>query len=188
MRGLWTWSGIRLSVVFSIATNLPDEYALRNDVELTERVNVINAKLRKESVVEKPKRVYDQHILKYTDLDQLTRGGVSFGVHRDQCMKVNGVGGTDSFGKWLLLSTKAMQEAERARAEAERARAERVELGEQERLCVAQMDRMNGDAFSGGTQRTLLDAGPVQFGLAASCSWPPFFSLQALGNRQKART
>lgn len=151
MRGLWTWSGIRLSVVFSIATNLPDEYALRNDVELTERVNVINAKLRKESVVEKPKRVYDQHILKYTDLDQLTRGGVSFGVHRDQCMKVNGVGGTDSFGKWLLLSTKAMQEAERARAEAERARAERVELGEQERLCVAQMDRMNGDAFSGGT-------------------------------------
>jgi len=32
-------------------------------------------------------------------------------------------------------------------------------------------------------ERTLLAAGPVQFGLAASCSWPPFFSLQALGKK-----
>ena len=135
------------TVKTSFATNLPDDYAVRNDVELFARVRELNAKLRKERVTNRLMRVYDPHIFKYTDMDQLTRGNIQHGIKRDECMKVNGVGGTDSFGKWLLLSTNAMQEAERARAEAERARAEaeraraeRVNLGPQELLVIQSLD------------------------------------------------
>ena len=141
------------TVKTSFATNLPDEYAVRNDVKLWECIKELNAKLRKERNVTKPMRIYDPHIFKYTDMDQITRGGIQHGIRREQCMKVNGVGGTDSFGKWMLLSTKARAEAERARAEAERARAERVELGPQEVLVIRSLDAADGgdDVLSDGT-------------------------------------
>ena len=113
-------------------TNMEPDIIMRNDIELSGRVDAAVKKIRRSNVNVLPKYIYPDYIITSRDLEKYTNQGIYFEIRREEGVVISALDsqkkmGKAIFGRGVLVSErKAAEKAAAEKAAAEKAAAEKA--------------------------------------------------------------